>query len=93
MKPVEIPRYIDDPVHFLLWTVDEVTPIALGLIVGMFVGSPLIFAGIGWGFSSLYKRFRESHADGYVLHFLYWNGFMPSKSKTAPNPYKRLFLP
>ncbi len=92
-EPIQIPRYIDDPVHFLLWTVDDVAPIGFGLMVGMFVGSPLTYTAIGWMFSSFYKKFRDRNADGFVLHFLYWQGLTPSKSKRAPNPFKRKFLP
>ncbi|TYA55339.1 conjugal transfer protein TraL, partial [Vibrio cholerae] len=27
MEPVNIPSYIDDPPHFLLWSADEMAPI------------------------------------------------------------------
>jgi len=93
MQPIEIPRYIDDPVHFLLWSVDEVAPICLGLVVGMFVGSPGYFTLAGFALTNVYSRFRDSKPDGFPLHYLYWNGLMPTKCKMAINPFVRKFYP
>jgi conjugal transfer pilus assembly protein TraL len=39
MEPVSIPSYIDDPPHFLLWSADEMAPILLGLVIGIFTGN------------------------------------------------------
>lgn len=93
MRHIEIPRHIDDPVHFLLWSADEVAPIALGLFIGVLTGSPLLFAGAGWFIATLYSRFRDSKPDGFALHYLYWKGLMPTKARTTPNPYIRRFRP
>lgn len=30
MEPVNIPSYIDDPPHFLLWSADEMAPFCWG---------------------------------------------------------------
>lgn len=93
MKAEMIPRHIDDPLHVLFWSIDEVAPIGLGLVIGMFIGSPLLLAGIGWVFSTFYRRFRDAKPDGFALHFLYWQGLMPARGKTAPNPFIRSFRP
>lgn len=93
MKPIEIPRYVDDPVHLFFWAIDEVAPIILGLVVGMFVGSPMIFAFVGILITKVYSQFRDSRPEGFPLHFLYWNGFMPTKSKLATNPFIRRYYP
>jgi hypothetical protein len=42
MEPVSIPSYIDDPPHFLLWSADEMAPILLGLVIGIFTGNALV---------------------------------------------------
>lgn len=86
-----LPRYVDDPPHFLLWSVDEFAPIGLGLLIGIMVGSPLMFLILGWISTGLYRRFRDGKPDGYILHWLYWRGFIPSKARTIPNPYMRRF--
>lgn len=38
MQPVRIPQYVDDPPHLLFWQADEVAPIGIGLVFGMFTG-------------------------------------------------------
>ncbi|MEA3411301.1 MAG: type IV conjugative transfer system protein TraL [Pseudomonadota bacterium] len=93
MKPVRIPRYVDDPPHFLLWSADEMAPIGLGLVVGMFLGYPLLFAAVGVGMTYVYRRFRDGTPDGYFLHMLYWIGLVPARGKSVRNPYERRYLP
>lgn len=48
MEPVSIPSYIDDPPHFLLWSADEMAPILLGLVIGIFTRMPWFYACWGW---------------------------------------------
>ena len=38
MNPIQIPQYVDDPPHLLFWQADEVAPIGIGLVFGMFTG-------------------------------------------------------
>lgn len=93
MQPVEIPRYIDDPVHFLLWSADEIAPIGLGLVIGILAGSPAYFTLAGLALTSVYSRYRDSKPDGFALHYLYWQGLMKTKCKAATNPFIRRFYP
>ena len=93
MKPVEIPKLIDEPIHVLLWTVDELAPVAIGLFAGIMLDRSLLFLMAGFGLSYLYKSFRDAKSDGFALHFLYWHGVMPTKSYTSPNPFTRIFVP
>jgi len=89
----EIPRYVDEPPHVLLWSAEELAPVALGLAIGMLIGEAFYLTMGGLLIAKLYRRFSDGHSDGYLLHALYWMGFIPSKSKTAPNPYARRYLP
>jgi len=91
MNQVEIPRYIDDPVHFMIWQSDEVAPIGLGIFFGVYLGSPLMYALVGVVFSHFYKKVRDSRPDGYVFHVMYWHGFIPSRSKSIPNPFVKKY--
>lgn len=93
MQNIEIPRYIDDAPHFFLWQLDEIAPILLGLVIGMVVGSPMLFAFAGMFVTKFYAKFRDSKPEGFPLHFLYWNGLYPVKSKLAKNPFVRKYFP
>lgn len=93
MEPVRIPRRIDEPPHFLLWSSDELAPMLVGLTLGTFVGRAMTFLLIGMLLTNLYRRFRESHPDGYLLHMIYWAGFLPTKASSFKNPFIRSYLP
>jgi len=93
MEPVQIPKMIDDPPHVLLWSADEMAPVALGLVIGMFTGNALVLTLLGLAVTKLYRRYRDGHPDGYMLHGLYWTGLMPMKVIGATNPYIRSYLP
>nr|WAB22091.1 TraL [Proteus mirabilis] len=56
MEPVSIPSYIDDPPHFLLWSADEMAPILLGLVIGIFTGNALVLCLLGLVTTKLYRQ-------------------------------------
>lgn len=93
MEPVRIPKRVDEPPHLLLWSSDELAPMLLGLTLGTFLGSALTFLLIGALLTNLYRRFRENHPDGYLLHMIYWAGFLPSKATSFKNPFIRSYIP
>lgn len=93
MSNSEIPRHIDEPPQVLLWSAEELAPVAFGLAIGMIIGQALVLTVLGLAIAKIYRRFSDGNPDGYLLHALYWAGFMPSKSKTVPNPFARRYLP
>lgn len=93
MKPVHIPRRIDEPPHLLLWSADELAPMLIGLVVGLVLGKALICTLAGFLVTNLYRRFRDSRPDGYLLHMIYWSGLLPSKARSLVNPFIRRFFP
>ena len=93
MQAIELPRSIDDPPNVLLWTVDEIVRVTLGVIIGILADNLLFFTVVGAGVTSVYKRFRDGRPDGYLLHLIYWAGFLRCGARTIPNPYCREYLP
>lgn len=93
MEPIEIPRYVDDPPHVLLWSAEELAPVALGMAIGMVAGQALLLTVLGLATAKIYRRFSDGRPDGVILHWLYWNGFTPTSNRTAPNPYIRRYMP
>ena len=93
MKPIRIPRRIDEPPHLLLWSADELAPMLLGLTIGMMIGKAFICFFVGFVISHFYKRFKDNYPDGYLLHLLYWGGLLMKKTPSLKNPYIKRFLP
>jgi conjugal transfer pilus assembly protein TraL len=93
MQPVRIPGLVDEPPHVLIWAADEVAPIGLGLLIGIFAGSPGLFLMGGIALSYVYRKFRDSSSDGLAMHFMYWHGLIPTATRTAPNAHSRVYLP
>lgn len=94
MKPVRIPRRIDEPPHFLMWSADEIAPMLLGLTVGVFIGQVFICLIVGVLVTNFYKKFRDNHPDGFILHLIYWHGFTKQKKNgSMKNPFIRRYLP
>lgn len=50
MNPIEIPQLVDEPPHVLFWQSDEVAPIGIGLVFGMFTGyaAVMTLGGFCW---------------------------------------------
>lgn len=93
MKPVHIPTRADEPPHLLLWSADEVLPIVGGLSIGILIGQVLICVVMGAVVTNLYRRFRDLHPDGYLMHLAYHFGFGFSRSPSMLNPFIKTLLP
>lgn len=93
MEPVKLPTKIDEPHQFLLWSADEMIPLMTLFVTGIILEQALLFTGIGFFLTSIYKKYKNSKPDGYLLHYLYWIGLIPTKAKTMVNPFIRRFYP
>lgn len=93
MKPIRLPVRADDPPHILLWPADEIVPIMGGLVFGMVVGQAFLFTLAGMGLARLYRRFRDTHADGYLEHLAYHFGFGTNRAPSMTNPFIKRFFP
>lgn len=93
MTPVRIPQRIDEPPHFLLWSLDEIAPLLVGMFFGVMLEQMAICLLIGYIVTQAYKKYRDSHPDGFLLHMLYWAGMPITKSKCFKNPYARNYIP
>jgi conjugal transfer pilus assembly protein TraL len=93
MEPVRLPTKVDEAHQFLLWSSDEMIPLLTLFIIGILLEQALLFTAIGFFLTSIYKKYKNSRPDGYLLHYLYWVGLVPSKSKTMVNPFIKRFIP
>lgn len=93
MEPVAIPQSIDEPIHILLWSADEMVPFMVCMLTGMLIDHFMPALAVGALAVRFYRRFRDNRPDGHTLHAVYWLGFLPSKALTIPNPFIRRFTP
>lgn len=92
VKPVYISRYIDDPPHFLLWQADELAPPMLGLMIGVISDNVVLFTVIGLCCNYFYRRFRDNHPNGFIVHWAYSKFGIGLRGKCFPNSFIREFF-
>ena len=80
MEFKRIPKYIDAPIQFLWWELQE------GLIIIVLTfGSILIFRQALYGvvagviIAAKFAKFKEAHVKGFLSHFSYWFGILNVK--------------
>jgi conjugal transfer pilus assembly protein TraL len=78
-KPISIPDLVDEPIHFLIWQIDEIATIAVGLIVGIIINSPMLGFVIGYIAKVQYCKIRDGKPRGYFFHRLRDIGFQLEK--------------
>ncbi len=91
MKQIAIPRCVDEPPTVLLWSPDEIAPLAVGLVLGMLAGQAFLCTAAGILASRAYKKYVNRRQDGFLCHWLYWHGFFFRETRTAPNPFVRVW--
>ena len=93
MDQVKIPTEIDTPQQILLWSSDEIIPFLFFLFLGNFTKHLLLGLAVGTLVGHLYKRFKNTRPDGFLLHWFYWHGLGKTKGKTLIPSFKREFYP
>lgn len=89
----KIPTHIDDPDVFLVWSSDEFVP-AIALIgVGIMTNQLSLMFLVTFLAVKLYRRHRDGHPNGYILHWLYSIGIFGSETRTIRNPYCKDYQP
>lgn len=88
-----MPRSIDEPDQILLWSVDELLPVAIIFGLGITLHQLLASIALIFVFLKGYRRFRDGRPAGYIGHQMYWYGFIGNETITIRNPFIRRFLP
>ncbi len=94
MKPLRMPRSLDDQMYVLFWTADELLPGLFIFIVGVLINQKLICLLLALVVTKLFRKMKEGNPDGFLLHIGYWYGLISSKrAYTMPNAFIREFIP
>lgn len=95
MKETRIPTRADQPPQLLLWSADECLPVLLGLGLGLgiMINQVFVCTVTEMIISHFYRKFRDLHPDGYLLHLAYWYGLGFCRSKSMINPWIKRLIP
>jgi conjugal transfer pilus assembly protein TraL len=94
MKPLYMPRNLDDQFMVFFWSADELLPGFAVFIVGVLIDQKLICLAIALIVTKVFRKMKEGNPDGFLLHWLYWVGIIgDKKSRTLPNPFCREYIP
>lgn len=92
MKPLPMPRHLDDPMMVLMWSADELMPAVTLLLVGVGIDQKLICLVLAVVATKAFRKIKEGRPDGFMFHWCYWVGVLNGKGKTMPNPHIREYL-
>lgn len=94
MKPLRMPRSLDDQMYILFWTADELLPGLFIFIIGVLVAQKLICLILAIVVTKLFRRMKEGNPDGFLLHIGYWYGLISGRrAYSMPNAFIREFIP
>jgi len=94
MKPLRMPRSLDDQMYVLFWTADEMLPGLFIFIVGVLIAQKLICLVLAIVIIKMFRRMKEGHPDGFLLHVGYWYGLVSGRiAYSMPNSFIREFVP
>jgi conjugal transfer pilus assembly protein TraL len=85
---VQIPRMLDGSTQVMLWDLEEIAPVVMGVLAGMMMDRLFTFMFFGVAVAWVYRRFTGFRQEGLALHFLYRFGLMPVSARTFSNPFK-----
>ena len=60
----KIPQMIDEPPNVLMWPADELAPVTLGLLLGIFLEQLAVMTLLGLALAHVYRRFRDGVPTG-----------------------------
>ena len=78
---ISIPDLVDEPPHFLIWQIDEVISIAVGLISGLLFNAPMFGILGGLFVRNRYIKIRDGKPKGFIMHRIRAVGLIPEKSE------------
>lgn len=85
-----IARYIDDPVSFFFWDIDEVMVFSTFMVFGILTDTLTYQIIIGVLLAFILSKVKQSRAEGFFMHALYWYGLY--RLRGSPPSHIREFV-
>lgn len=93
MRQVKIPRYIDSPLQFFFWEIDEFLIIAASFGAGIWFGGwyTLMSLPLGIYLSKVFKRYKANGLPGQLNHLAHWFNILNVNKAFKRGGNRRLF--
>jgi conjugal transfer pilus assembly protein TraL len=92
LKPVYVPKYLDEPPKFLLWTYPQFVclcaPFLLGLMIKQMLWGLLVSVILMW----VLRQCKQMFKDVNVMSLLYWHLPHQKIFQNLPQSYIREYL-
>ena len=92
MKPMRMPRSLDEQLYVLFWSADELLPGLAIFILGVLINQKLICLVVALVITRIFRRVKEGTPDGFLLHLAYWHGFVAIRAYSLPNALIREYI-
>lgn len=89
MDKYHIPQHLDEPLKFLLWTMDEIISFALPFALLTFLYNQVLIGGaIGAALVYGLKKLKGEQGHYYLFNLIYW--YLPPLTKMKVTPPSHL---
>ena len=88
-----IPQTLDEPIKFMLWTIDELAAFLAPFLILMLVFNSPVW-GMITGSAALFgiKKIKGEQGHYFMYHLVYWHAPLCLKLKATPSSYWREFI-
>lgn len=87
-----IPMRVNDPKMVGPFSVEEVAPLAVSVLIGTLIGITNYALIFGVMLTVVQVKLAKNFPSGFVLHYLWYQGFIPLKaSKYLLDPIRRKY--
>lgn len=87
-----IPMRVNDPKMVGPFSVTEVAPLAIAMMIGTLIGMTNYALIVGFLITFIQVKLAKNFPSGFVLHYLWYQGLIPLKpNKYLPDPIRRKY--
>jgi len=90
-KKYYVPRHLDDPPKFLLWSLDEAMVLLVPFIIGVLLSQVVIGMVLGVLSMLMVRRLKSKEGSNILFSLLYWH-FPINRFSHTPPSYIRTYI-
>ncbi|KJG37626.1 hypothetical protein UA32_11695 [Photobacterium angustum] len=88
-----IPMRVNDAKMVGPFSVTEVAPLAVAVLIGTLIGMTNYALILGFIITVIQVKLAKNFPSGFVLHYCWWQGLIPKKpTKYIPDPIRRKYF-